>query len=360
MPDIVAPPTETGDGMLDRLRDAVEAAVASVLAGHPSVALVAFPNQWNLGDTAIWAGQLSALDRVGARVGYACDFRTYRRDELRHAVPEGPILLSGGGNFGDVYPNEQGLRERILDDFPERTVIQLPQSVWFRSETALEAMRRRCEGSGRFALMVRDRRSLELARARFAVPVHLVPDMALALRDIRRRRTPPTAEIMWLLRRDSEAADRALRRAVVQEGPGPVCDWTRPGFRRSPAIWAGYAHGCCLSWLLRTPQGRRRDSEVRIRRRFEALTRLRMELAFRILSEGRVLVTDRLHGHILALLLGVPHVCLDNRNGKVREFHATWTAGHPLVRWADSLADARASARELLCRSCGTRSQDGS
>ena len=85
-----------------------------------------------------------------------------------------------------------------------------------------------------------------------------------------------------------------------------------------------------------------------VQRSFNALTRLRMRIAFTLLSLGRIMVTDRLHGHVLALLLGIPNVCVDTRNGKVRSFYSTWTANHPFVRWADSLDGARISARELL------------
>jgi exopolysaccharide biosynthesis predicted pyruvyltransferase EpsI len=343
-------PSAVADSELaDRLRDRLDAAIAGVLAGRREVALATFPNHWNIGDTAVWAGQRSMLARLGVGVAYVCDFRTYRPDALRRALPEGPVLLSGGGNFGDVYPNEQGLRERILDDFPDRTIVQLPQSVWFRSEAALDAMRRRCEKSGRFVMVTRDRGSFDLVRARFAVPVHLAPDMAFGLPDLRPRRQAPATEVLWLLRRDLEASERTRRREVVREAPGAVRDWPRTVLGDPGAHRSAYARAHWTSWRLqRAPRALLRGREAWIERSFERLADLRMEIAFRVLSTARVVVTDRLHGHILALLLGIPHVCLDTRNGKVRQLYETWTAGHPLVRWADSLAQARAWTRELL------------
>jgi len=346
-----ASPTPHAPGALPgRLREMLDSVIAAVLAGHPEVALATFPNHWNLGDTAVWAGQRAVLARLGVGVPYVCDFRTYRPDALRRALPEGPILLSGGGNFGDVYPNEQGLRVRILDDFPDRLVVQLPQSVWFRSEANLDAMRRRCERSGRFVMLVRDRRSLDLVRARFAVPVHLAPDMAFGLPDLRTRRRAAVTDVLWLIRRDIEASASALRRELASEDPGVVRDWTRPGFGRQGVPWAAYARSYWLSWRLRRmPAGLLHRREAWVTQSFETLAGLRMEIACRFVSAGRVLVTDRLHGHILALLLGIPNVCLDNRDGKVCQFYQTWTAGHPLVGWADSLSQAQALVREFLC-----------
>ncbi|MBZ5589300.1 MAG: polysaccharide pyruvyl transferase family protein [Acidobacteriia bacterium] len=349
-------PSATGsapepDEVAGRLRRMLDTELAVILADQPDVALAIFPNHSNVGDTAIWVGQLSVLQRLRVSVRYACDFRTYRRDELQRALPEGPILLSGGGNFGDVYPNEQGLRERILDDFPDRQIIQLPQTVWFRSEAKLDEMRRRCERAPRFVLMVRDRPSLELARTRLAVPVHLAPDMAFGLPDLRDRRDPPDTDVLWLLRRDIEAADRTARRAAAKDRPGAVRDWTRPGIELIRVMWRGYGRAQWLSWmLLRLPKALLRRREAWVQGSFATLAEIRLAIGLRLLSTGRVLVTDRLHGHVLALLMGIPHVCLDNSNGKVRNLYETWTSGHPLVRWGGSLQETHPLVNELLKR----------
>jgi pyruvyl transferase EpsO len=63
-----------------------------------------------------------------------------------------------------------------------------------------------------------------------------------------------------------------------------------------------------------------------------------------MLSQGKVIVTDRLHAHILSLLLGIPHIVFDDQEeqcGKVRVFYETWTKGCDLTRWVDSPAEAQ-------------------
>ena len=59
-------------------------------------------------------------------------------------------------------------------------------------------------------------------------------------------------------------------------------------------------------------------------------------------------VTDRLHGHVLAPLAGVPHVVLDDATGKVRRFHAAWTRGAAGVAFAEGPDEALRTARRLL------------
>ena len=61
-----------------------------------------------------------------------------------------------------------------------------------------------------------------------------------------------------------------------------------------------------------------------------------------------MVVTDRLHGHILCSLLDIPHVLLDNADQKLSAYHNTWTRGIRNCRLADNPQDAARLAMELL------------
>ena len=73
---------------------------------------------------------------------------------------------------------------------------------------------------------------------------------------------------------------------------------------------------------------------------YDTLAAQRVERGCRILARGRVVVADRLHGHILSLLMGLPNVVLDNSYGKTRAVYETWTARCELATWADSPDEA--------------------
>jgi pyruvyl transferase EpsO len=60
----------------------------------------------------------------------------------------------------------------------------------------------------------------------------------------------------------------------------------------------------------------------------------------RLLSSGRLVITDRLHAHILNLLLGIPHAVLDNSYGKLGRFLEAWTGAAAGVHRAASIDDA--------------------
>jgi pyruvyl transferase EpsO len=100
--------------------------------------------------------------------------------------------------------------------------------------------------------------------------------------------------------------------------------------------------------LARYPGGRRAVGRL-IEATYDWQARRRVRAGCHLLASGRVVVADRLHAHILCLLLGIPHVVLDNNYGKLRRFCETWdTLSSPLVRWAESPAEALAAARAFL------------
>jgi pyruvyl transferase EpsO len=333
------PKHATGEAaeIVDGLRDRVRATLVPLTAGHETAALLDFPDHSNVGDSAIWAGAVAALHDAGIDIRYRCDPETYDRSHLRRAVPAGPIFINGGGNLGDVWRRHQRLREAVVRDFPDRVIVQLPQTVHFQRPENLDAARRVFDGHVNFTVLVRDNVSLDLTRREFRARSALCPDMAFYLGRIDREQ-PPDVDILWLRRQDRESA------AENFEVPSDVlvCDWLD---ERVPALRR-------VRRVLR-PLALREPHPLRVLNRAlgaaydrQALQRLRD--GCRLLGRGKVVITDRLHAHILCLLLGIPHVLLDNSYGKVRRVHATWTAEAPQVRWASSPEEAVASARALL------------
>jgi pyruvyl transferase EpsO len=67
-----------------------------------------------------------------------------------------------------------------------------------------------------------------------------------------------------------------------------------------------------------------------------------------LLSRGKVVVTDRLHAHILSTLLGIPNIILDNNYGKLSSFRDAWTRDHPLSHSASSVEEASDLADKLV------------
>src|SRR3546814_4179261 len=63
-----------------------------------------------------------------------------------------------------------------------------------------------------------------------------------------------------------------------------------------------------------------RDPMAQRAARQRRLAEWRFQRGLAMLSAGELVVTDRLHAHILSLLPDIPHVLLDNSYGKVAGF----------------------------------------
>jgi pyruvyl transferase EpsO len=337
------------DPLFQHWQNRIRETLRPLLPPGTPCALTCFPNHWNPGDSAIWYGTRKILAELQIPVRYVCNFQSYRREDLKAALPEGPILIHGGGNFGDVYPDETGLRRRIFEDFPNRPILQLPQSIWFQSPDHILPFARTIGRLKRFTLLTRDAASETFARRHFDCPVALCPDLALALDPADFRFHSPETDIFGLLRLDREAPISALQSLSTIAFPHQ--DWLIPGAevdRWKPSIRAFLQFDEWIGQLYR-----KHALTARILCRwstpgYERLARLRTQRGIDFTCRGRVLVTNRLHGHLLGLLSGRPQVILDSVNGKIRSYYDTWTHVQPQVHWAENLPEARDLAATLL------------
>jgi exopolysaccharide biosynthesis predicted pyruvyltransferase EpsI len=322
------------------------AAADTALGGADGpVALLDFPNHTNVGDQAIWLGNRRLLEQLGIEVGYVADHASYSPRRLRQRVPRGPVLFHGGGSFGDVWPDFQAFRERAIADFRDRRVVMLPQTIEFRDAAALRRAAASLAAHPDCRLLVRDATSLAVAEAEFpGTRPLLAPDTALML-ELERPAAAET-DIVWLSRADAERE----RGGAAEELGVETVDWTghRPG---EPGWTPAYRrlHSATWAW------GRRARRHPRLwplvypalERGYAALARERLGVGLAMLSRGHVVVTDRLHAHILCLLLEIPHVVVDTGYGKLTRFIRAWTEDASSMRLAGSWTEGAEIAASL-------------
>ena len=325
--------------MSDILRQLQGIAVAALYGtgGEAPFALVDFPDHANVGDSAIWVGTTAYFSaHRGREPRYVSSIDSFSEAALRASVPEGPIFVHGGGNFGDLWPRHQEFREYLLGRFPDREIVQLPQSIHFDEPARAEAAARTIARHGRFRLFVRDQPSYDFAARHFDCEIALCPDMALFIDPLDRK--APDVDVFYLLRTDRE---RAVREDAGRAGYSfRVGDWL---VERRASVEA--------LKLLRVLREIRRGPRDRLALRvatYDAAARARVLRGCRLLSSGRVVITDRLHAHLLSLLLGIPHAVLDNNYGKLGRFLDAWTGRAAGVHHAASFDDAEDWAAAML------------
>ncbi|MEM1169276.1 MAG: polysaccharide pyruvyl transferase family protein [Cyanobacteria bacterium P01_H01_bin.35] len=55
------------------------------------------------------------------------------------------------------------------------------------------------------------------------------------------------------------------------------------------------------------------------------------------LQKYRLIITNRLHGHILCVLLNIPHIFLPNSYHKNQGFYETWSYDIPFCRFVSDI-----------------------
>ena len=147
-----------------------------------------------------------------------------------------------------------------------------------------------------------------IARDELGVDATLCPDMAWFLDLPPAPRT--SGRVLWLLREDQES---------TRGTPGTLRPWAAPPPSTGPRRGAARPAGRSASSRPRSLRWPLPDADVGtlVRRWDAAEGRARLDAGLPLLSGASLVVTDRLHAHILALLLGIPTVVLPEANGKL-------------------------------------------
>ena len=326
---------------------------AAMIPRDRSVALVDFPDSANCGAHAIWLGEKRLLADLGLAVAYQCSAQTYDRDLMAAKLGGGTILMHGGGNFGDRYPRYHEFRLRVLQDFPANKVIVFPQQVTFLDNEYLQRTASFLAEHPDVTLFARGLVAQHMLTRYFGgtARVELAPDMAFMLGH-RPRPCEPLYDIVWIARTDQDRAGDQTEIAARLASQGAE-KFVLPRFSDGVEINFVAKHRpptvLLTDWYSLFFENE--DARLAYRRLdFDVRSQANVARALYLLSLGRVVITDRLHGHIFCLLLGMPHVLLNNDSGKNWNFYETWTRESPLCRLAANPAEAWSLARNAVTK----------
>lgn len=319
---------------LSELRAEALGTLRSAIGAAPSVALLDFPWHQNVGDAMIWAGEVEYLRQLGLDVAYSSDLAHFEADAVRSLPDDSPILMHGGGNFGDIWPQFQKFRLEVALAFPQRKIIQLPQTVYFESGDEAKRTNEILGSHADYTLLVRDHISMErVQRLLPDVRAEFCTDMALGwspAEPIHRE----FASVGVLRRQDHEQAG-LLEEALAVSKTVRVFDWGLRGSEqylwRAAKLPARLWRGAGPAWLRRSLSGGLRYGQ-------STMLRLNLHAGVREVGKHSYLVTDRLHAHVLAALLGVPHVVTDNSYGKISAIFDAYTGGFTTAHFASDIS----------------------
>jgi pyruvyl transferase EpsO len=283
--------------------------------------LLDWPAYANIGDHLIWLGQKVILKKLlGLEIIYQADYINANLDEIAE-FHDAVILCSGGGNFGDLYIHHQKFRESVIRRFPDQEIIVLPQTVHYGDERELRSSSRVLDSHNSLTIFARDLPSYHtLSSMIHGSRIHLAIDAAFALQPLIPRLAHRFAlrekQPLFLLRQDRESNVSGIERPEN----ALLIDWIAED---------------SLEWVLSEGDVERVIDDFQLRELtdadWEAQSLRYFVRAVCLFSRASYVVTDRLHAHILALMMGIQNEAFDNSYGKVGAFSIVWTRDDPLV-----------------------------
>lgn len=277
--------------------------------------LLDLPYYNNVGDVLIWQSALDMLKRIKHKCLYFCSIETYVKPNLSENVL---IIFMGGGNFGDLWERHQQFRYKVMRDFPNNPILQLPQSVWFESEKKLKYdIDFFANHKGRVTICLRDKQSFGIISSHYhTVDPVLLPDMALSFdvesfcRKHRIKQNDGNGNLL-VKRGDKESVDLSSFKLPYfsKEGDWPSMESTLPELKKL---------NCILSCVSKCRFLTRYKNKIvdYYWKRFAKDAIIKSGVS--LLIPYKTVYATRLHAAILALLLRKEVFIIDNSYGKIK------------------------------------------
>lgn len=277
--------------------------------------LFGVPEHTNVGDQAIVIGEERFVQRFFE--GYHLELIPENQVNaalsfLRNHIKSNDIVaFHGGGNMGDIYPDQEKMRRNVATTFLNNDVLFFPQSTSFNQQSSLEKSASAYLKNKHLTMLFRDEQSYEVAVNAFSNNIFLSPDIVLML-DGEYDSEHPREGGITLLRDDVEKSGDNRIADVVNKLDG-------------------------LINLTKSDTGTDKvDFVLNSTRHFIVNKKLKQ------IARHQFAITDRLHGMIFSYLTRTPVIVFDNNNHKVERFYNLWfndVDGIYFVKNTDNVAD---------------------
>lgn len=310
--------------------------------------LLNYPDYLNVGDHLIGLGTVFYLTNVlKAKIKYtAAGAADFSGEVMERQVGKAPIILQGGGNLGDLWSDHQEFREQIISNYRDRPIVIMPQSINFESKSNLTKAAAIFNAHPNLTLFIRENSSYEIAIKHFYNCLIIkTPDIAFQLLNMSgliSNNTGTNSSILYHCRTDKELK-KDFSPASLFGLPNLVTeDWISSEWK----IWRS-----CKS-ILETAQADTEPSPAVFNSLYDPniyrISWTIMHKGIKQFRQHRLIITNRLHGHILCILLGIPHIFLANSYHKNESFYETWTHRIPFCKFVKDPAQIKLAAQELL------------
>ena len=310
---------------------------ARIIGPQIKKAILIVKQDWgNLGDHLVSYSELKMLNYYNIdliEVCYwpskhrekPCDFSGYSQND-----PNLAIFITGGGYMGGTplrnYKTSPILRNirNAVDHFVNNRIIFFPQGKCNNFEEENLCLYHKSVANHKDVyVMLRDQCMYEVSKRTFVnAKVLLSPDIAFFYGPVRLN-LDPTFDIIWMHRKDTEKAVIHVEPVKMEGAKILNGDWEDDSLFMKPPV----------------------DMDGEVSPEYHAMMALSAMIH---LSRGKIVVTDRLHGHLMSVLLNKQNIAINTPNKKIQCYIDTWHKSLKLVHYAEDHGKAKEIAMKLL------------
>lgn len=289
-----------------------------------NIVIIGTPNHGNLGDYAIYMAEeeLFRTYDPGANVFgiNMTDFRNEKQILKKVISPEDLLILTGGGNMGNQYMEDETVRRDTILEFPENRIAIFPQTLYFtEDEAGYEEKEKSVQiynGHKKLIIAARDPVSYEQMKELFCCPIFLLPDVVLTMK-ISVKPERKREGILLCLRSDCESRFHTEEKKWIK----------KEALKKRDKV---------------------SETDTVIPGQIELdLLEDKTEEKIRAFTTAELVITDRLHGMIFAAITKTPCVVFANYNHKVRETYK-WISHLDYIVFLENKEDLPSAMEVLL------------
>ena len=289
--------------------------------------LVGTPIHGNLGDHAITLGEYKYLESIDYNKAIIEIPSIYIREHtklFKLLIGKSDVLIHGGGFIGSLWPVEEEMVEKVLTNFVDNKVIFFPQTIYFSDDEEGKKHKKKCteiyDSHNNMYVFVREETSYVIGKDDMKLKrVHLVPDMALLLDSIS---VENKKNVILCLRNDRE-------KVLSKEVENQIIAGLKKYYEDEEIIYTDTVI----------------DKNVWERERHTEVYKKVNEFA-----NSKIVVTDRLHGMVFALLAGTSCIVFGNVNYKVKGLYQ-WIKNNGYIRFVNNIEEFDSVISEIKqCR----------
>ncbi|MBW4554410.1 MAG: polysaccharide pyruvyl transferase family protein [Trichormus sp. ATA11-4-KO1] len=334
-----------------------------------SCALLDYPDHPNIGDHLIWLGGVIYLTNVmKTQIKYAASIHDFSPKTLEEQIGKSPIVFHGGGSLGDLWTEHQKFREEIIVKYRDRPIIILPQSVYFKKDANLKTAAQIFNSHPNLTIFIRDNRSYKIASEAFdKCTIIKAPDIAFQMTNLPKISYIKSVKssILYHCRKDKEINQQQLNNNTFELPNLVVEDWIsyqwkigHPTKKLTQSVATVYREvwqrglATPTEWISRQKWQNSHPDSVSFSKLYRPSMHQRslnfMHSGIYQIQQHRLVITNRLHGHILCLLLKKPHILLPNSYYKSEAFYETWTKDIPFSKFVKDTSQVKNAIQEIL------------